>query len=193
MIVCYSRDVKRLRAVWESLWADVDRRVRLGRILGLAFVTAGFVVIGVAWNGAAGINLRIDSQFPYLLSGGFLGVGLIVTGATLLFLATVRAERQIMSDKFDEMLTLLGRNLNRLQISSNGAGSANGQVVAGANVYHRAECRILQGKSGLTSVTVEQAAAEGLKPCRVCNPPEVEAEDVDADASAASKEAASTN
>jgi hypothetical protein len=162
------------------LWADVDRRVRLGRILGLAFVTAGFVVIGVAWNGAASINLRLDSQFPYLLSGGFLGLGLIVIGATLLFLSTVRAERQIMTAKFDEMLTLLGRNLNRLQFSANGAGSANGQVVAGANVYHLAECRILQGKSGLTSVTVEQAAAEGLKPCRVCNPPEVEvAEDDD--------------
>jgi hypothetical protein len=166
--------VKRLRAVWESLWADVDRRVRLGRILGLLFVTAGFVVIGVAWNGAASINLRIDSQFPYLLSGGFLGLGLIVTGATLLFLSTVRAERQILTEKFDEMLTLLGRNLNRLQFSSNGSGSTNGQVVAGANVYHRAECRILQGKAGLTSVTVEQASAEGLKPCRVCNPPEAE-------------------
>ena len=182
--------MKRLRAVWESLWADVDRRVRLGRILGLAFVTAGFVVIGLAWNGAAGINIRIDSQFPYLLSGGFLGVGLIVTGATMLFLATIRAERQVMSDKFDEMLTLLGRNLNRLQISSNGSGASGGQVVAGANVYHRAECRILQGKSGLTTVTVEQAAAEGLKPCRVCNPPEVEAE---VDEVAPTKEVASTN
>jgi hypothetical protein len=171
--------VKRLRAVWESLWADVDRRVRLGRILGLLFVTAGFVVIGVAWNGAASINLRIDSQFPYLLSGGFLGLGLIITGATLLFLATIRAERQIVSDKFDEMLTLLGRNLNRLQFSANGAGSTNGQVVAGANVYHLAECRILQGKSGLSTVTVEQAAAEGLKPCRVCNPPEADATDAD--------------
>jgi hypothetical protein len=166
--------VKRLRAVWESLWADVDRRVRLGRILGLLFMGAGFVVIGVAWYGAAGINLRIDSQFPYLLSGGFLGLGLVVTGATLLFLATVRAERQIMTDKFDEMLTLLGRNLNRLQFSANGAASTNGQVVAGTSVYHRAECRILQGKQGLTTVTVEQADAEGLKPCRVCSPPVVE-------------------
>jgi hypothetical protein len=166
--------VKRLRAVWESLWADVDRRVRLGRILGLLFLTAGFVVIGRAWYGAAGINLRVDSQVPYLLSGGFLGLGLVVTGATLLFLATVRAERQIMTDKFDEMLTLLGRNLNRLQFSANGAGSTNGQVIAGTTVYHRAECRILQGKQGLTTVTVEQADAEGLKPCRVCSPPVVE-------------------
>lgn len=163
--------------MWDSLWADVDRRVRLGRILGLVFITGGFIVIGRAWYGAAGINLRLDSQFPYLLSGGFMGLGLIVTGATLLFLATVRAERQIMTDKFDEMLTLLGRNLNRLQFSANGAAATNGQVVAGTNVYHRAECRILQGKQGLTTVTVEQADAEGLKPCRVCSPPVVEKKD----------------
>lgn len=169
--------MKRLRAVWESLWADVDRRVRLGRILGLTFVTAGFIVIGVAWNGAAGVTLRIDSQFPYLLSGGFIGLGLIVTGCMLLFLATVRAERTIMTNKFDEMLTLLGRNLNRLQFSANGAASTNGQVVAGTSVYHRAECRILQGKQGLSTVTVEQADAEGLKPCRVCSPPVVEKEE----------------
>jgi hypothetical protein len=136
------------------------------------------VVIGIAWNGAASINVRVDSQFPYLLSGGFLGLGLIITGATLLFLSTVRAERQVVTEKFDEMLTLLGRNLNRLQFSANGAGSSSGQVVAGANVYHLPDCRILQGKTGLTSVTVEQAAAEGLKPCRVCNPPEVEVDDI---------------
>lgn len=163
--------------MWDSLWSDVDRRVRLGRILGLLFMAAGFVVIGRAWYGAAGINLRIDSQIPYLLSGGFIGLGLVVTGATLLFLATVRSERQIMTDKFDEMLTLLGRNLNRLQFSANGAASTNGQVVAGTSVYHRAECRILQGKQGLTTVTVEQADAEGLKPCRVCSPPVVEKQD----------------
>jgi hypothetical protein len=163
--------------VWDSLWTDVDRRVRLGRILGLTFMVAGFVTIGRAWYGAAGINIRVDSQIPYLLSGGFLGLGLVATGATLLFLATVRAERQIMTDKFDDMLTLLGRNLNRLQFSANGAGSTNGQVVAGATVYHRAECRILQGKQGLTTVTVEQADAEGLKPCRVCSPPVVEKQD----------------
>ena len=47
--------VKRLRAIWQSLWVDVDRRVRLGRILGMVFVTAGFILMGLAWNGAMGV------------------------------------------------------------------------------------------------------------------------------------------
>lgn len=162
--------MKRLRALWQSLWGDADRRVRLGRMLGLTFMTAGFVVIGLAWNGAAEVNFA-QGQIPYLLSGGFMGLGMIVLGAALLFLATVRSERTLMTDRYDEMVRLLSRNLNRLQISANGAGSSNGQVVAGEHLYHRAECKVLEGKDGLTTVTVEQASAEGLDPCRVCNPP----------------------
>lgn len=161
---------KKLRALWEPLRVDVDRRVRLGRLLGLGFVAAGFVLIGLAWNGAASIAWRVDSQFPYLLSGGFAGVGLIVVGAVLLLLAGLRAERQVLTARFDEMATLLARNLARLSFSPNG-GATDGQVVVGINAYHRAGCRILEGKQGLTAVTVEQAASEGLVPCRVCDPP----------------------
>ena len=163
--------MKRMRAIWQSLWGETDRRVRLGRFLGLAFITAGFVVFYFAWDGAASINFA-QGQIPYLLSGGFLGLGLVITGTALLFLSTIRSERQLLTDRFDEMARLLSRNLSRMQFSSNGAGSTNGQVVAGATSYHRAECKILEGKDGLTTVTVEQAAAEGLERCRVCNPPE---------------------
>lgn len=167
--------MKRLRAIWQSVAGDSDRRVRLGRILGLMFMTAGFIVIGKAWDGAASINFA-QGQIPYLLSGGFMGLGLIVTGATLLNLATVRAEREISSKQFEEVTRLLGRNLNRLSVSSNGSGTSaiSGQVVTGASTFHRAECRLLEGKDGLSTVTVDQAEAEGLEPCRVCSPPHTE-------------------
>jgi hypothetical protein len=163
--------VKKLRALWASTWGDLDRRVRLGRLLGLAFIVLGFVAIGKAWDGAASRNF-IQQQFPYLLSGGFLGIGLIITGSMLIFMSTLRAERQILSDRYEEMAKLLSRNLSRLQVTStNGSSGSGEQVVAGANAYHRPGCRILQGKEGLMNVTVEQAAAEGLAPCRVCDPP----------------------
>ena len=162
--------MKRLRAVWASLWQDADRRVRLARILGFVLVTAGHVVIAVAWNGSASINF-VQGQMPYLLSGGFLGLGMILTGCVLLLLATIRAEREIVTDLFSDMSRLLGRNLARAQFSSNGAGDADGQVVAAQSTYHRAECKVLVGKEGLTNVTIQQAQAEGLEPCRVCDPP----------------------
>lgn len=168
----YARPVKKLRAAWQSLWVDVDRRVHVGRILGLLFVTAGFVVIGKAWDGAASINFT-TGQFPYLLSGGFMGLGLIVTGCTLLLLATVRGEREVMSQKFDEVTKLLSRSLTRMQASANGVAGSGEQVVAGETTYHRPDCKILQGKVGLATLTVEQAAAEGLTACRVCDPPQL--------------------
>jgi hypothetical protein len=162
--------VKKLRALWASTWGDVDRRVRLGRLLGLAFVILGFVAIGKAWDGAASKNI-IMQQFPYLLSGGFLGMGLIITGSMLIFMSTLRAERQILSDRYEQMAKLLSRNLSRLQVSSNGTAQSGEQVIAGENAYHRVGCSVLQGKEELMTVTVEQAVAEGLVPCRVCDPP----------------------
>ena len=167
--------MKKIKAFWASLWDDADRRVKLGRTLGFAFIVIGFILIAKAWDGAANQNWA-PAQTPYLLSGGFMGLGFIITGATLLFLSTIRAERQVMTDAYEEMTRLLGRNLSRLQVStsSNGSGHASSeQVVAGAKVYHRQECKVLDGKESLMTVTVEQAEAEGLEPCRVCDPPRV--------------------
>ena len=161
--------------MWQSLFGEADRRIRMGRILGLVFITAGFIVIGKAWDGAAN-NFRVDAQFPYLLSGGFMGLALVITGSVLLILATIRAEREVLTNKFEEMSTLLGRNLARLGFSSNGSTASKEQVIAGSSTYHRADCRVLEGKPGLTLVSVEQAVAEGLTPCRVCDPPAAPAE-----------------
>ncbi|MFP5352002.1 MAG: hypothetical protein ACLGIB_05515 [Actinomycetota bacterium] len=166
--------MKRIKTLWSSLFGDADRRIRMGRVIGFFFMTLGVVLIALAWNGAANRNF-VEGQFPYLLSGGVMGLALVIVGATLLFLATIRAERELMTDRFDEMIRLLGRNLNRLSVSSNGSGTIGPQVVASDTVFHRAECKILQGKEGLATVTVEQAEAEGLTPCRVCEPPRSEA------------------
>jgi hypothetical protein len=165
--------MRKIKAFWASLWDDADRRVKLGRTLGFAFIVVGFILIAKAWDGSANQNWA-PAQTPYLLSGGFMGLGFIITGATLLFLSTIRSEREAMTELYQEMTRLLGRNLSRLQVttSTNGAGHKNAeQVVAGATVYHRQGCKVLEGKETLMTVTVDQAEAEGLEPCRVCDPP----------------------
>ena len=169
--------MKKIRAVWASLWVDVDRRVRLGRILGLAFITIGFIFIFLAWNGSAGKNV-IMAQFPYVLSGGAMGLALVVTGSLLLLLSTVRSERQIMSDKFDEVTRLLSRSLAAAQFSTNGGSDAAVKVIAASSHYHRQDCQILDGKHGLTQISLQQAVSEGLHPCRVCEPPRMPEQDV---------------
>ena len=173
--------MKKLRSIWQSLTGETDRKVRVGRLVGLLFVAAGFIIIGKAWDGSANLN-SVPGQVPYLLSGGFMGLGLIITGSMLLFLSSLRAEREVMVTRFDEMTRLLSRNLGRMTISSNGSASS-GQMVTVApsgDAYHRSECKILDGKEGLTSVPVEVAVMEGLKPCRACNPAVIEEMKVDA-------------
>jgi hypothetical protein len=150
----------------------------MGRVLGLTFITLGFVFIFFAWNGAAEQNF-IQGQFPYVLSGGITGMALVVTGSLLLFLSTIRAERELMSEKLDEVVRLLGRNLAGLQFSStNGGSELATKVVAASSHYHRSECKILEGKNGLITVSLQQAINEGLQACRVCDPPKVPEQEV---------------
>ena len=162
--------MKRMRALWQSFRTDVDRRVRTGRMLGLLFLAGGFIAIAKAWDGASN-HVRVDSQFPYLLSGGFMGVGLIVTGCTLLILASMRSERQAQSKQFEDMATLLSRTLGRMSAPAGATGPEAAQVLAGPETYHLPGCRVLEGKADLPAITVSQAASEGLAPCRSCDPP----------------------
>lgn len=148
---------------------DTDARLRSARLLGLLFIAAGFVLIGKAWDGAASINLRIDSQFPYLISGGIGGLGLILVGCTLLVLAGLRAQQLDAARRLEELGRLLGRNLTRLELTSNGRPTT--MVVPGETTYHLSGCSILAGKERSPSIPLEQAVAEGLQACRVCDPP----------------------
>jgi len=50
--------------------------------VGMALVVAGFALIAVTWGQVAGLT-SVPLQLPYLVSGGFTSVGLILVGLTL--------------------------------------------------------------------------------------------------------------
>src|SRR5438477_12681495 len=156
----------RYDAVMRQTWA------RLGGQLGLGFVAVGLLVIGLAWNGAASVDF-VSGQVPYLLSGGALGLGLIVLGAAMIIVQNSRRDRSLIEDQLRELNTALGRLANA--IGAGGVGGHNGgpQVVLGRSSYHRADCRLAQGKS-LPASSIEAAEAEGLTACRICQPDELE-------------------
>ena len=58
--------------------------------VGIVVAAAGFVVIMITW-GKVGALTVVPFQMPYLLSGGLVGLGLIMTGLTLI---SVNAKRQ---------------------------------------------------------------------------------------------------
>jgi len=142
-----------------------DRQVRLGRIVGLVFCVAGFVMITVAWNGSANLAY-VDGQIPWVISGGLGGLGVIMFGASLLVISSNRAERLAQDHRFQE----LARQLSIMGAAVETQGSPNGRVVAGKSTYHRPDCRLVKDRQDLDMITVTIAASQGLSPCRVCNP-----------------------
>jgi hypothetical protein len=101
--------------------------VRFGRILGLFFSAAGFVTIGFGWNGMAKVACP-DCQLPYLLSGGAVGLGLILVGGVLLLLAQVRDERI----KLGEQLQAIGVTMSRRGVRPGPDGQPGDQGPGGA-------------------------------------------------------------
>ncbi len=142
----------------------------LGGRLGLAVIGGGLLVIGFGWYGISGRGAQIDghtdirAQLPYLVSGGFLGLALVVLGAALLVAHTARVERArseaLLEARFDALTAALG--------GVRQAPAPAGYVIAGAAAYHQPECRLVDGRVGQDYVTVDAAEDAGLRPCRLC-------------------------
>lgn len=147
----------------------------LGGGLGLLLVAAGLVVIGIGWNGAAGAGGQINhvtdlrAQLPWLLSGGVLGLALVVFGATLVVVHNARVDRARLEHKLDQLVDAVSRGA-----STTAPSSAAGLYVAGGTSYHKPDCRLAAGRSDVSYVTAAEASTAGLQPCRICRPEAVE-------------------
>ena len=139
----------------------------LGGKLGLLFCVAGLAVIWAGWNGAASYN-DIRKQFPYLVSGGIGGLALVVIGVGLMVIQSQRADRVQLEANLTELRLILDR-LTAVP-GANGASEAGANlVVAGPGAYHRPTCKLVAGRD-LRKMTVQQAEAADLEPCRTCAP-----------------------
>lgn len=63
--------------------------------VGIATAALGFVLMALAWNGAANWDC-VQCQFPYLLSGGLAGLALVFIGAVVM---VIQALRQVAADR----------------------------------------------------------------------------------------------
>jgi hypothetical protein len=70
--------------------------------LAALIVLSGFALVGLAWYSVAGQS-RLQNQFPYLLSGGLGGLGLIVTGMAVLLMQTLREESAREREQLNEV------------------------------------------------------------------------------------------
>lgn len=59
--------------------------------VGMALVVVGFALLAIAWGGVAG-EADVARQMPYLISGGMVGLGLILVGLTVVNVAVKRRD-----------------------------------------------------------------------------------------------------
>jgi hypothetical protein len=160
--------------------SDFDIRNTWQIVAGALLMPFGVVVILLAWHGAA--HARVEQQqIPYMVSGGFIGLGLMIAGGLLFWAHWLYR----IYDQADLQHQELLEALNRLTVGNgnsddNGARSGaaaaprasarGGQFVAtatGSN-FHRANCSVVSGRRGLRKISASEA--EGMQPCRICEP-----------------------
>lgn len=158
-------------------------RAKLASYLAFAMAVAGFVTIYLAWDGAASFD-RGPQQFPYLLSGGMTGIGLIIGAMAIMGIQSARrlsAERARQMAQVNEAMATLTAVVRRhggvparqpSPESAGEAGTGRGEpsVVAGRSSFHVATCHLVAARDDLDELSREHAQERGLAPCRLCRP-----------------------
>ncbi len=134
--------------------------------LGLAFV--GLVFVAFGWNGAAGQTSGL-AQFPYLISGGLIGVSLVILGAAMLVVQGNREDRALLEAKLDLLAEAFLEGQGRATKAAT-PGDLSGLVIAGSASYHVPGCRLVDGREETSYLTPAEAREGQLKACRVCQP-----------------------
>lgn len=73
---------------------------------GIALVVAGFGVLAFTWSKVAG-TLLVALQLPYLISGGFTGIGLVVVGVLVIYIGAKRRDAWQRERRLEELTELL--------------------------------------------------------------------------------------
>ena len=152
------------RARWREL------TVGLTLLLGIAIVLLG-------WYGAAHTNI-VSEQIPYLISGGLLGLGLIIVAGFMAysFMNTQQSEdfrREIVDAMGGRALTAgAGGGAGAGTPGASGAQPSGGTVyiVPGGKGYHLPGCPIVEGKQGVRELRLIQAIDGGYASCKLCSP-----------------------
>ena len=166
--------------------STVDQAMTVGAAV---LLPLGLVLVFLGWYGAAHTPYLFE-QLPYLLSGGLLGLGLAMTGGFVLFggwIARTAREQSVRDDALleavrdmREELALLRRagaepvppppaqRGRRRAAASNGSASRGLVATARGSMLHRPDCAIVTDREDVHDVS--EADAQGLRPCRLCNP-----------------------
>jgi uncharacterized membrane protein len=144
-------------------------------VVGAALMPLGIVAIFVAWYGVAHSHYEYD-QLTYIVSGGVLGVGLILLGGFLYFgawLARMATDQRESARRLSDALLVLADAASRAPAQAGGGSAAAADAGAvpvlagGGSTVHRRDCALIAHRDDLRALTGTET---GLGTCRVCRP-----------------------
>ena len=145
-------------------------------VVGGALMPLGLVSIFVAWYGVAHSHYEYD-QITYIVSGGVLGVGLILLGGFLYFgawLAKTASDQKESNRRLADSLLVLADVVSRSSAPAAGTATATAVdagavpvLAGGGSTVHRRDCALIAHRADLRTLT---GAESGLGTCRVCRP-----------------------
>jgi hypothetical protein len=137
-------------------------------IVGGVLLPLGLALIVLGWEGVSQTVFVYD-QLTYLVSGGLLGLALVVTGGFIYFTYWQTIQVRESRTHHEESQAVLLRIEALLQQSSSPTVASGTGLVATAtgSQIHRADCAAVVGRSNLRPVTRDEP---GLTPCKLCDP-----------------------
>lgn len=154
--------------------ADPGRRMLL---VGGILLPLGVLLVLIGWLGTARTPLVFE-QVPYVVSGGLLGLSLVVIGGFLYFSYWQTLVIRTLRDSQSELTASLLRIEGLLAVAApsaaapvSGAPASDGSealvATATGTMLHRPDCSVVVGRDRLRPVA---AGAPGMTPCSLCQP-----------------------
>ena len=141
-------------------------------IIGGVLMPLGVLLIILGWVGASHTPLQFE-QTPYLISGGILGLALVIGGGFTYFAYWQTLRVRESREQTEAITAALARLESLLASGASTTGGASAGVTAGfvatpnGSIFHRPDCTVVAGRTDLTSVNPSKTK---LEPCRICSP-----------------------
>ena len=163
--------VPQRREFWLWVWSAVRP------ILGWLLAALGALALFLGWYGVSGEALTAK-QLPYLVSGGLTGIALVIIAGVVLATEDIRRQLSRVDDlerKLDDLYGLFVEDLAAPTATGATPRTTAARVVAlpAGSSFHSPQCALVTGKSEAVAVDDKAIRARKLKPCRVCDPPDV--------------------
>src|SRR3954452_2605281 len=145
-------------------------------IVGGTLLPLGVLLVLLGWYGASHTVLLFE-QVPYLISGGVLGLALVIAGGFVYFAywmtllvrenRTTREDMQAVLLRMESLLQAQAQPQTRRTTSAASVAATNLVATKTGTMVHRPDCVAVDGRDNLRSVT---ATTPGLTPCKLCDP-----------------------